>query len=166
MKTGASRESNIEVIQGPVTPAQPDRWMEMIAWLMDSAIPLGRWSIGLDGLIGMIPGFGDMIGALISMLIVMRSMQAGVPRVAVARMLTNIAIDALVGAVPIFGDAFDFAYKSNLKNVEIYRQSVYGIQQGTAHHWLFFIGVGLLIAAIVAVPVLAVMLLVRILPHW
>jgi hypothetical protein len=137
----------------------------MIAWLMDSAIPVGRWSIGLDGLIGLIPGFGDMIGALISMLIVMRAMQAGVPRVAIARMLANITIDALIGAIPIFGDAFDFAYKSNLKNVKIYRESVYATRQGTVHHWLFFIGVGLLIAVIVAVPVVAVILLVKVLPR-
>ncbi len=60
---------------------------------MDGAIPIGRWSIGLDPLVGLIPGVGDLIGALISMVIVVRAVQAGIPRVAVARMLANITID-------------------------------------------------------------------------
>ena len=55
-------------------------WVEKLVWLMDGAIPIGRWSIGLDGFLGLIPGFGDVVGALISMLIVMRAVQSGIPR--------------------------------------------------------------------------------------
>ena len=56
-----------------------DPWIAHLAHLMDGAIPIGRWSIGLDPLIGLIPGIGDLIGALISMVIVMRAVQAGIP---------------------------------------------------------------------------------------
>jgi hypothetical protein len=114
---------------------------------MDGAIPIGRWSIGLDPLIGMIPGIGDLIGALISMVIVARAVQAGIPRVAVARMLANIAVDTLVGSIPLFGDAFDFAFKSNLKNLKIYEESLLDRRASAVRHWWFFGMLFLVIAA-------------------
>ncbi len=66
----------------------------------------------------MIPGVGDLIGALISMVIV-RAVQAGVLRIAITRMMANLVIDTLVGSIPIFGDAFDFAFKTDLKNLRL-----------------------------------------------
>ncbi len=137
---------------GERLPAR-DRWIGYLAYLMDGAIPIGPWNIGLDPLLGLVPGIGDVIGALISMVIVARAVQAGVPRVAVARMMANIAIDTLVGSIPIFGDAFDFAYKSNLMNLRIYEESLYYPKRGTARHWGFFLalfaGAGAVMAAIV-----------------
>ena len=65
-------------------------------------------------MLGLVPGAGDIASSLISMLIVMRAVRAGVPRIAVARMVANIAFDTVVGSVPLAGDLFDFAYKSNL----------------------------------------------------
>jgi hypothetical protein len=127
-----------------------DPWIERIAWLMDGAIPLGRFSIGLDPLLGLLPGVGDILGAMISMLIVVRAVQAGVPRIAVARMMTNIAIDTLVGAIPLAGDAFDFAFRSNLKNLRIYEESLYDRRGSAARHWGFFAALFLVIAAAVA----------------
>ena len=75
---------------------------------MDGAIPIGRWSIGLDPLLGLVPGFGDLIGAVISMRIVVRTVQAAF---------------LVIGAIPLAGDLFDFAYKSNMKNLRIYEQT-------------------------------------------
>ncbi len=125
----------------------PDPWIRHLAYLMDGAIPIGRWSIGLDPLIGMIPGIGDLIGALISMVIVARAVQAGIPRIAVARMLANITIDTLVGSIPLFGDAFDFAFKSNLKNLRIYEESLLDRRTSTVRHWWFFLVLFLVITA-------------------
>ena len=128
---------------------------------MDGVIPIGRWSFGLDPLLGLIPGIGDLIGAMISMLIVVRAVQAGVPRIAVARMMTNIAIDTLIGSIPIAGDAFDFAYKSNLKNLRIYEQSLYAGHAETARHWGFFIVLFAGIAGAIAGVVYGLVALVR-----
>ena len=128
---------------------------------MDGVIPIGRWSIGLDPLLGLLPGIGDLIGAVISMLIVVRAVQAGVPRIAVARMMTNIAIDTLVGSIPILGDAFDFAYKSNLKNLRIYEDSLYAGHSDTARHWGFFLVLFAGIAGVIAALVYGVVVLVR-----
>jgi hypothetical protein len=130
-----------------------DQWMRHLAYLMDETIQVGPWSFGLDPLIGLVPGIGDVIGALISMVLVARAVQVGIPRVAIARMVTNIAIDTFVGAIPVFGDAFDFAYKSNLKNLRIYEQSLAAGGAGTARHWAFFgvlfLAIGVLMAGVV-----------------
>jgi hypothetical protein len=138
-----------------------DRWMQHLAYAMDGAIQIGPWSIGLDPLIGLVPGFGDLIGALISMLIVGRAVQAGIPRIAIARMVTNIAIDTLVGSIPIFGDAFDFAYKSNIKNLRLYEEALYAGRAATARHWGFFLALFLGLAAVGAGLIYGVIALVR-----
>ncbi len=145
----------------PASGVRLDPWIEQLAWLMDSSIGIGRWSIGVDGLLGLVPGLGDVAGALISLTIVMRAVRAGVPRIAIARMVANIAIDALAGAVPVAGDLFDFAYKANLKNVRIYRQSLEGGRGATARHWGFFALLAAGLLALMAIPVLVLVLLVR-----
>ena len=145
---------------GERLPAR-DPWIEHLAYLMDGIIPIGPWSLGLDPLLGLIPGVGDVIGALISMVIVMRAVQAGIPRIAVARMMTNIAIDTLVGAIPIVGDAFDFAYKSNLKNLRIYEQALYDRRGAAARHWWFFIALAAVIILAIVGLAIGVVALVR-----
>ncbi len=145
---------------GERLPAR-DRWVAHLAYLMDGAIPVGRWTIGLDPLLGLVPGLGDLIGALISMAIVARAVAAGIPRVAIARMVTNIAVDTLVGTIPVLGDAFDFAYKSNLKNLRIYEDALYEPGGGTARHWAFFAALFLAIAAVFAAVVIGIIALAR-----
>lgn len=138
----------------------PDPWIEKLAWVMDSSIPIGRWTIGLDGIIGLIPGLGDLIGALISALIVAAGIQARLPRSAIARMVANVGIEAVVGVVPFLGDLFDMAWKANTKNVEIFRQALKGERSRTKDS-LFVAGVVLAVAAILAIPVVALVLLFR-----
>jgi hypothetical protein len=145
---------------GEPLPA-PDPWIRHLAYLMDGAIPIGRWSIGLDPLIGLIPGIGDLIGALISMIIVARAVQVGVPRVAVARMLTNIAVDTVVGSIPVFGDAFDFGFKSNLKNLRIYEESLLDRRNSAARHWVFFVSLFVVLAVGIAGIVIGILALAR-----
>jgi hypothetical protein len=128
---------------------------------MDSAIPIGRWRIGLDGLLGLVPGLGDTASAMISLLIVPRAMQAGLPQIAIARMVANIGIDALVGAVPVVGDLFDFGYKANMKNAAIYREALRSGHRGNVRHWLFFVGVALAGFGIVMVPIVGIVFLAR-----
>ena len=128
-----------------------DPVIEKIAWIMDGAIPLGgRFSIGLDSVLGLLPGLGDIIGALIGMTIVLRAMQAGVHKVAIARMTTNIAIDTLVGAIPLLGDIFDVVYKSNIKNLRIYEEALASGNRSDARHWGFFVALFLGAAVIIA----------------
>ena len=94
--------------------------LEKLAWLLDNSIRLpGGFRVGLDGLIGLIPGVGDVIGAALSSYIVLEAAKLKLPFRLLARMTLNILIELVVGIVPIFGDMFDFAFKANLRNVRL-----------------------------------------------
>lgn len=88
--------------------------------LLDSSIPLpGGFRIGLDGLLGLIPGVGDAIGGALSMFILYEAHRRNAPKIVLLRMILNIAIDAFIGAIPILGDLFDFFWKANEKNARL-----------------------------------------------
>jgi hypothetical protein len=97
------------------------RRLGRLAWWLDSSIPLpiGQWRIGLDPLIGLIPGLGDVIGILLSSYILAEAARIGVPRALLLRMAGNVAIEGIVGVVPILGDLFDAAWKANQRNVRL-----------------------------------------------
>ena len=138
----------------PLPSRRRDPVIDNIAYLMDGLVPIGRWRFGLDSVVGFIPGFGDVIGAVIGMIIVVRAVQAGVPRVAIAHMMTNIAIDTFVGAIPLLGDAFDFFFKSNRKNMRIYEEALEG-NRSTAKHWGFFLALFAIVALVIWVVAMA-----------
>ena len=82
--------------------------------------------MGLDSIIGLVPGIGDAITALISAYIVLEAWRFGLPRPVIMRMVSNILIDAAIGAVPVLGDLFDVAWKANMRNVELFNKAVTG----------------------------------------
>lgn len=132
--------------------------------MMDRWIRVGPVSFGLDGILGLVPGFGDLASGLISAYIIAHAARNGVPQAALARMMTNVAIDSLVGMVPFLGDLFDFVWKANTKNLAIYRAAMSG-QRSNAKDWGFvaviIIGVLLLIAIPVTLGILLLLQLVR-----
>ena len=88
--------------------------------LLDSSIPLpGGFRIGLDGILGLIPGVGDALGGILSSIILYQAYQRNVPKMVLLRMLLNVMIDAFFGAIPILGDLFDFFWKANEKNARL-----------------------------------------------
>jgi hypothetical protein len=92
-----------------------------LARILDSAvgIPGTRFRVGLDAILGLIPGGGDVAAAALSGYIVLTAARRGVPRAVLARMLLNVLVDTAVGSVPVLGDLFDVAYKANMRNVEL-----------------------------------------------
>lgn len=92
-----------------------------LAWLLDNSIrvPGTDFRIGLDAIIGLIPGLGDFVGALLSSYIVGQAWQMGVPKSTLTRMGFNVLVEGVVGAVPLFGDIFDAAWKANHRNVQL-----------------------------------------------
>lgn len=98
--------------------------LEMLSRLLDDAftIPGTNRRIGLDAVIGLVPGIGDTISAALSAYIVWEARNLGLPRWKIARMLGNVALDAAVGAVPLVGDVFDATFKANRRNMRIIRE--------------------------------------------
>jgi hypothetical protein len=98
--------------------------LSVIAKLMDSQfrIPGTNVKFGLDALIGLIPGAGDLATFLISGYMVSVMAKNGASGFVLARMVLNIVIDSLVGAIPIIGDIFDVAFKANQRNMVLMQQ--------------------------------------------
>jgi hypothetical protein len=97
------------------------RRLSSIAALMDTAvgIPLTRFRVGADSVLGLVPGIGDAAGTLVSLYLVNEARRLGLPKDKLARMLTNVGIDFVGGAVPLLGDLFDAYFKSNKRNVDL-----------------------------------------------
>ena len=93
----------------------------MLAHFLDNAIPIPgtRRRIGFDALIGLVPGVGDAVSAILSSYIVWEAHQLGLSRWKIARMMANVAVDTVVGAVPLVGDVFDATFKANARNLRI-----------------------------------------------
>lgn len=102
--------------------------VRVLARLLDSSmtVPGTGWKFGLDPIIGLIPGIGDLVGAVMSGYIILEAVRADVPAVTLVRMLVNVGIDTVIGAVPAVGDVFDAAWKSNTMNVALLERHVAG----------------------------------------
>jgi len=92
--------------------------------LMDTAIgiPGTKFRIGLDPIIGLIPGAGDLISTSFSAYIIYLATRLGIPSKDIQRMILNIGLEAVVGTLPLVGDLFDAYYKSNIRNLAILEQ--------------------------------------------
>ena len=99
--------------------------LDRLAKLLDSALPIagGKLRVGLDPLLGLIPGLGDTLGMMLSCFVVYEAARLGVSRFVLARMIGNVAIDGLIGVVPIVGDLFDFVFQANRRNVKLLRRA-------------------------------------------
>ncbi len=133
-----------------------DENLDLLSRALDTwfRIPGTTIRFGLDGIIGLVPGIGDVVAGLASTVIIIAAWVRGAAYVTIARMLLNLALDVIIGAIPFLGDAFDIAWKANRRN---YALLVRHLEQPRQHHasdWLFLAGIGLLVCAILAVPVL------------
>lgn len=95
--------------------------IEKLAEWLDAkyVLPGTSWRFGFDSIIGLVPGVGDAVTTLLGAYIIVRARELGAPPHLQAAMVGNLVIDSLVGAVPLLGDAFDFAFRSNAKNVQL-----------------------------------------------
>jgi hypothetical protein len=140
-----------------------ERLRRFARWL-DAGIPVPRTSlrIGLDPVIGLIPGAGDTVGALLGGWILIQAGRRGVPKATLLRMAFNVALDAILGAVPVVGDLFDFVWKSNIRNVDLLEKAAVDPLTARRSDRLFTAGVvaGMLLFC-GALAILGVMLGIR-----
>src|SRR5262245_61637362 len=95
--------------------------LRRVAQLLDSAVavPGTSYRVGLDPILGLLPGLGDLVSPVFTIALLWQARQLAIPKVVQLRMLFNVAVDTLIGAVPFIGDLFDFAWKSNIRNMAL-----------------------------------------------
>ena len=134
--------------------AEAERRLDRLAWLLDDLfrIPGLRWRVGLDALIGLVPGIGDSITTALSLYVLAAAVRYRVPKITVLRMALNLAIDYAIGSVPVVGDVFDAWWKANQRNVTLLRRRATAspgeAREGRVGDWLFVGLVGLVLVAI------------------
>ena len=170
----AYREDDLKLDQRnlikPTRPIEIEESLDRLGWLLDDLfrIPVLGWRIGLDALVGLIPGVGDTATTVASLYVLGSAVRYRVPKVTLLRMGLNLGIDYALGSLPLVGDFFDAWWKSNQKNVELLRQratvSASEAREGRISDWLF---VGMIMvflvllaigAALVSIYLLAMLL--------
>jgi len=116
-----------------------DRTLRGLEILLDEAfrIPGTNIRFGLDGIIGLVPGLGDVLAGLLSLIIPLAAWIRGVPYITLARMAANLGIGVLVGSIPIFGDIFDIAWKANRRNYGLLSRYLASPRRHTWQDWGF-----------------------------
>ena len=140
---------------------QLDPLFKWLALVMDEflRIPGTKFRIGLDPIIGLLPGLGDTASAITSALALIYAARRGVPKIVLARMASNILINELIGIVPGIGDAFSFWFKSNKRNYELLQRHINVPTQARKSDWIF-VGVVLALLFLVVCAGVAISLFV------
>lgn len=140
--------------------------LRSLSHLLDNAfvIPGTNYRIGIDPILGLIPGGGDTLTAAFSAYIIWEAARLGAPKAMLVRMFFNVIFDALLGIVPVFGDLFDLAWKANVKNLallETHMRSPHSRQQ--TDEWFVFVLLAGLILIVIAIASLGVVIVREIL---
>jgi hypothetical protein len=157
-------------VSSQAVPASADRWNRG-AWLfrdrtlhgleilLDEAfhIPGTGFRFGIDGIIGLVPGLGDVIAGLLSLIIPLAAWVRGVPYVTLVRMAVNLGIGVLVGSVPLFGDIFDIAWKANRRNYQLLCRHLGQPRRHTWRDWGFLVVLASILGVIFAIPLVLTM---------
>ena len=125
--------------------------------LLDSAfqVPGTKLRFGLDPILGLIPGLGDLTTPVFAVLLLLHAVRMRIPRIVQLRMLINAAIDLLVGFIPVVGDLFDFGWKANVRNLALLERHAHPGLRATTADWMFVL---LIVGALIALAVIPVML--------
>jgi hypothetical protein len=162
-------ETASESSPSPRHAAELDRWnrgawifrdetLRKLEILLDEAfrVPGTNVRFGIDGIVGLIPGIGDVLAGVLSLIIPLAAWIRGVPYVTLARMAANLGIGVLVGTIPLFGDIFDIAWKANRRNYRLLRRHLGEPRRHTWRDWCFLFLLGGVMAMIFAVPIVLV----------
>lgn len=144
-----------------------DSTLRSLEILLDEAfrIPGTQFRFGVDGLIGLVPGLGDVIAGVMSLVIPLAAWMRGAPYVMLARMTVNLGIGVLVGSIPLLGDAFDMVWKPNRRNFRLLQRHLREPRRHTWRDWLFLLVLGAMLAMIFALPILVFVWMITWIAH-
>jgi hypothetical protein len=133
---------------------------------LDSIIPLpGGYRIGIDGLLGLIPGIGDIAGGVASSYIIIESARLGASTTTLLRMVFNVLVESIIGLIPFLGDLFDFVWKANEKNTALMEKQLQAPQPPDSPEHRLKVTVVIIVLVlflfIVALAYLGFMILIR-----
>jgi len=134
------------------------RWLIMDDFLR---FPGTKLRVGLDPIIGLLPGIGDVASAIISAVVLVHATRYGLPKILLTRMAMNILINELVGIIPGLGDAFSFWFKSNVRNYELLQRYSATPVQSRKGDWIFVIAVLSLLFVIVCAGLIVTVLVLQ-----
>ena len=153
-----------------LTPGQQQRLeaLRHTARLLDSAfqVPGTTYRIGLDPLLGLVPGIGDLVSPIFTIGILWQGHDLGISRVVLVRMLGNVLVDAAVGAIPVVGDFFDFTWKANERNLALLELHVEEERTASRSDWVFVSVLTALVLLVAAIPFVLTGLLLWALVSW
>lgn len=135
--------------------------LRTLSYLLDNSIPipLTRYRIGLDPLLGLIPGGGDVVGAILSAYIVFEAARFGLPKETLIQMLGNLVTDATLGSLPFIGDLFDATWKANSRNLALLEAHARNpFPQPGANKGFIVLLIALLVLIVVGVGAIAALL--------
>lgn len=146
---------------------QLSKKLDNLAWLLDNSIkiPGTSWKIGLDGILGLIPGVGDLAAGGLSTYILYQAVKIKVPKVILARMALNILLESVIGVIPLVGDLFDFIFKANQRNVNLMRKYVLNPKDTTQQSTLAVVGIIVALFAVMGLMVWGMFALVAAVIH-
>jgi len=162
-KSARSREGDWRA-PGDARSTEVPAWLRQLVWWMDSAfgVPGTKLRIGLDPILGLIlPGIGDVLGAIPSLLLLSVASRQRVPLVVLARMVLNIAMDSAIGAIPILGDVFDGTFHANEKNLELLDRYAGAARPARVRDYVVVALAILAAAACIVLPVVLLVMLVK-----
>lgn len=133
-----------------------DENLDLLSHLLDDFLRIPGTSIrfGLDGIVGVIPGIGDVIGGVASCIIIVAAWIRGVSYVTLARMVANVGIEVVVGSIPVVGDMFDIAWRANRRNYALLAGSLAEPRKHTIQSWIFLICLCVLLSGLILLPLL------------
>ncbi|HEY9809000.1 MAG TPA: DUF4112 domain-containing protein [Halomicronema sp.] len=146
----------------PIAHAKTVQRIRQLSHLLDNAIPIPgtRYRIGIDPILGLLPGGGDIASGLLSTYIIYSAAKLGVPQETLLKMVSNILLDTIAGTIPVVGDIADVAWKANLKNLEILETHLQLPPSSTkANPWIVFLLLAGLVLAIILVASFSIFLI-------
>jgi hypothetical protein len=130
---------------------EAERRIATVAHILDElvTIPGTRHKLGVDSVVGLLPGVGDVASAAVGAWVILEAARFRLPGVVLVRMVVNTLVDLVVGAIPLFGDLFDVVFKSNSRNLALFRRHATDPGASTTEHRAFLAGLALVIVGLV-----------------
>jgi len=138
--------------------AAAERRIERVTRVLDEliAVPGTPIKVGLDPIIGLVPVAGDAVAAVVGTWVILEASRFGIPRLVLGRMVVNLAVDLAIGAIPLIGDVYDAFFRSNTRNLDLFRRHALDPDASTRGQQAFFVGLALLVVGLLWLGAMAI----------